>query len=139
MDAYRGGLVSIEREPQRNTLRSFGLALALVCFARAAWSCTYSACTTAIVTSCMGLALAAIALQRPSMLRWPFVLLGVVSFPVRWLLSFSVLAVLYFVVITPIACGVRVARRLRTREQTLGSEWRVSPARGDKPSYFRQF
>jgi hypothetical protein len=135
MDQYNGGLVSIEWQPARATLRSFGCALALLCVGRGVWSWTNSGS----VSIAVGLALAGIALWRPRTLQRPYVLLGVLSFPVRWLLSFCVLAVVYFAIITPIACGVRLARRFGAREHATQSHWRVSPARGDKPSYFRQF
>ena len=133
------GLVSIDRQPQQATLRSFGLALVFVCGARAAWSWTNNAYTSATIMTGLGVALASVALWRPSVLHRPYVLLGVLSYPLRWLLSHLVLAIVYFAVITPIACGVRTARRLRARDETPQSHWRHSPPRGDKPSYFRQF
>jgi hypothetical protein len=161
MDHERSGLVSIDREPERKTLRNFGLALALLCVVRGVWSAialdpTYtsksaavrainSAYQTAAVTGCVGLALACIALLRPSMFHRPYVLLGVLSFPLRWLLSYLVLALVYFAVITPVACGVRIVRKLQARDardardETPHSHWRHSPPRGDKTSYFRQF
>lgn len=142
MEHERSGLVSIDRQPQRATLRSFGLALALLCSARGAWSWTNNAYTTAMVAGSLAFAFASVAVLRPNILHRPYVLLGVLSFPLRWSLSYLVLAVVYFAVITPVACGVRIARRLRARDardETPHSHWRHSPPRGDKPSYFRQF
>lgn len=139
MDQHTGGLVSIDRQPQRATLRSFGLALALLCVARGVWSWTNNAHTTATVISALGLVLAGAAFLRPSTLHGPYVMLGVLSYPLRWTLSFIVLSVAYFAVITPIACGVRLARKLRVRDENPQSHWRASPPRGNKPSYFRQF
>jgi hypothetical protein len=136
MDQYSGGLVSIEWHPARATLRSFGLALALLCIGRGVWSWTNSGPAAALIA--VGLMLAAVAHWRPSTLHKPYVLLGVLSFPLRWLLSFCVLAVVYFALITPIAYGVRLARRFSGRD-TNQTNWRVPAARGDKPSYFRQF
>jgi hypothetical protein len=134
------GLAAIDRQPSRATLRSFGVALALLCVGRAAWSWTDCAYNAVIVSAGIAAALACIALFLPSKLRGLYVLLGVLSYPLRWLLSYLVLAVVYFGVITPVALGVRLARRLRSREITKQrSNWRVSPPRGDKPSYFRQF
>jgi hypothetical protein len=139
MDHESSGLVSIDRQPRRATLRSFALALALLCLARGIWSWTNSAYTTAMIASSLGVAFASVAVLRPNVLHRPYVLLGVMSFPLRWLLSYLVLAAVYFAVITPVACGVRIARKLRTRDETPDSHWRHSPPRGDKPSYFRQF
>jgi len=145
MDHESSGLVSIDRQPQRATLRSFGLALTLLCVVRGIWSWTNSAYTTATIASSLGVVFAGVAVLRPNILHRPYVLLGVLSFPLRWLLSYLVLAVVYFAVITPVACGVRIARKLRARsarnssDETPHSTWRHSPPRGDKPSYFRQF
>lgn len=139
MEHENSGLVSIDRQPQRATLRSFGVALAVLCGARGIWIWTHSVYTTATLLGSLGVALACIALLRPRILHWPYVLLGVLSFPLRWLLSYLVLAILYFAVITPVACGVRIARKLRARDEAPHSHWRHSPPRGDKPSYFRQF
>ena len=138
MDQHTG-LVSIDRQPQRNTLRSFGLALALLCVGRSAWCWTNNDYTTSVVTSAIGVALASAAWLRPSLFGRPYVLLGVLSFPLRWMIAFTVLAFVYFAVITPVACGVRITRLFRARDKKLQSHWRVSAPRGDKPSYFRQF
>lgn len=139
MERYTGGLVSIDRQPQRAALRSFGVALALLCIGHGVWSWTNNQNHTGVVISSVGLVLAGLARLRPSALRRPYVLLQLLSYPVRLTLSFLVLAMVYFALITPIAWGVRAARRLSARELTPHSHWRECPPRSDKPSYFRQF
>jgi hypothetical protein len=139
MDHHTGSLVSIDRHPEQAVLRNFGLAGALVCAGRGVWSASHGAYASAAVGLALALLLVGIARWRSSLLRKPYVLVSVLSFPVRWALSFSVLAVVYFAVITPVAYGVRVARRFKADKQEPQSHWRNSAPRGAKPSYFRQF
>jgi hypothetical protein len=133
-------LVSIDFRPARATLRSFGLALAILCFVRALWTGTVAHSGIPYAWTGSAVAVAALALWRPSLLRAPYVLLGALTFPVRWLLAFTTIAVLYFVVLTPIACILRLSRG---HDSSPGahtpSSWRISPPRGNKSSYFRQF
>lgn len=141
MDAHNASLVNIEWRPARAVLRSFGLALALLCIARAAWSWSVTPkdaihWSTALAGSAV--ALTGLALWRPSLFRVPYVVLGVLTYPVRWLLAFTTIAALYFLVLTPIACILRSTRRRVTGSES-PSAWRISPARGEKASYFRQF
>jgi hypothetical protein len=135
MDGTTDSLVRIDRHPGVGTLRSFGLAIGLVCGVRFAWSWWMS--QPAVLTCGLGLVAIAAACARPEWLRAPYVLLATLTFPVRWLLAFTVIAVLYFLLITPVAVAVRLVRRMRGSPAPEG--WRVSPTRGDKHSYFRQF
>ncbi|HET8933735.1 MAG TPA: SxtJ family membrane protein [Polyangiales bacterium] len=127
--------------PARTTLRSFGLALAVLCFVRAAWTWSVATSGGGAFIPCVwtgsAVAVALLALWRPSTLRAPYVMLGVLTFPVRWLLAFTTLAVLYFAVLTPIACVLRFSRGGAGSHTP--SAWRISPPRGNKSSYFRQF
>jgi hypothetical protein len=125
-------LVSIDRQPARATLRSFGLAIGAICFIQAAYSLSAS-------VGAIGLAAMSLGLAYPSLYRWPYILLGTLTFPLRWLVAFSVIAALYFAVITPVACVVRVTRRLSRPAADTGSAWQACAPRGDKLTYFRQF
>jgi hypothetical protein len=141
VEAYNANLVSMEWHPTRAVLRSFGLALALLCVARAVWSWTAAAGFAADWNTWLAgcaVALAALALWQPGVFRAPYVVLGVLTFPFRWFLAFATMAALYFLVLTPIAIILRLTRRSVASSQPPAA-WRISPARGDKPSYFRQF
>jgi hypothetical protein len=134
MDQYNGHLASLDWQPTRATLRSFGLALASLCIARAVWRVSAGDWNALLAGS--GVAIACLAVWRPSLFRAPYVVLGVLSYPMRWLVAFLTLAALYFAVLTPVACILRLTRR---SAGAAPSAWRISPPRGDKASYFRQF
>lgn len=135
MEEHSDSLVRLDRHPTRSALRGLGVALALLCFVRAALS-LYSG-GQPVWTALAGTIAIALAWLRPELLRGLYTLLGVLSYPVRWLVAFSVLAVLYFVVITPVAWVFRLTRRSHTGNGQ--SAWHAAKPRGDKTDYFRQF
>jgi hypothetical protein len=135
MEEYSDSLVRLDRHPTRAALRGFGVALALLCFTRAALS-LYSG-GQPVWTGLAGCVAAPLAVFGPELLRGLYILLGVLSYPVRWLVAFSILALLYFVVITPVAWLFRLTRRVHTTGAQ--SAWHTAKPRGDKADYFRQF
>jgi Saxitoxin biosynthesis operon protein SxtJ len=136
MDEYSDSLVRLDRHPTRAALRSFGIALALLCFARTLTWYTHSVGQPAW-SALAGVSAVAVAGWRPNVLRGLYVLLGVLSYPLRWLTAFSILALLYFAVIAPVALLFRLTRR--SQADALQSSWHEVKARADKANYFRQF
>lgn len=134
-------LVELDWHPSRRTLRSFGLiAAALAIGASWLWlddrannSTVRDACWSAA-----GLC-GAVALFRPEFIRPLYLLVTCATFPVRWLVAWASLMILFFVVLTPIALAVR---RLRTPSilgrSPSGSAWVPARKRPDKARYFRQ-
>jgi len=97
----------------------------------------------------LGLTLAGVAvllglpgLIRPSLLRWVFVAAMVLAFPIGWLVSLVALAILYFLVLTPVAVFFRLrGRDLLDRKPAPGrpSFWEPKRTPLDLSSYFRQY
>lgn len=137
MDLYDANLVKLDLRPARAALRSFGLAIAFLCAGRAAWSYAVAANGIPYVWTGSAVTVALLALWHPSILRAPYVMLGVFTFPARWLFAFTTVALLYFVVLTPIACILRLTRA--GAGTPTPSAWRISAPRGNKSRYFRQF
>lgn len=93
-------------------------------------------------------ALAAVAaVSGACALLWPrgnralYVALSVVAYPIGWIVSYAVLGVLFFAVLTPIGLALRAAgvdplQRTRTGAR---SYWTKTRAKRSKESYFRQF
>jgi hypothetical protein len=82
------------------------------------------------------------ALARPKANRPLYVLLTVVSYPVGWIVSHLMLALLFFGFFTPIALLFRAVGRdtlERSRDRERESYWVDLPPVEDDRRYFRQF
>jgi hypothetical protein len=82
-----------------------------------------------------------LGLAKPQAIRFVFVGLTTLLFPIGWLVSHAVLAVLFFGVFTPVALFFRlVGRDALTRRQRpeVGTYWTAQPVVKDVRSYFRQ-
>jgi hypothetical protein len=146
-DVSDNRLVRIDWRPSTTSLRSFGAAL-IILLASSVLSRHLRSSELALLhdpldLACGALVLltAALTLRRPAWLRPAYVVMGVATYPARWLLAVFSLSVLYFGVITPIAIGLRCVRKHRAQSGATagGSAWVVSRPRQDKAHYFRQF
>jgi hypothetical protein len=90
----------------------------------------------------MGVVLGGLGLWRPATLRRLFLIAMIVAFPIGWLLSLLMLALMYYGILTPVA----VLFRLRGRD-ALGrkpapgqpSFWVAREMPGDIRRYFKQY
>ena len=78
----------------------------------------------------------------PGWVRWPFVVATLAAFPIGWVVSQMVLALMFFAVLTPVAllmrmCGRDPLRR-RARPDTQ-SCWVRKDAPADPKRYLRQY
>ena len=145
-------IVQLTLDPSRRQLRQFGF-IALGAFALLGglilWKGSIfgvalgsAARPTAYVLWGLGLLSGAFSLLKPAANRPLFVLLGVVTFPIGWVLSHVVLAVLFYGLLTPIALFFRLIGRdplTRRWEPEQKSYWVDLPEAFDKKDYFRQF
>jgi hypothetical protein len=148
MDEHTDSLVSLDLQPNRATLRGFGWAVAVLCLGRTLWH-WHQAHVLALPTFSLAFIVLAVALWAPTLLRAPYALLNTLTYPVRWLFAFSVLALLYFAVITPMAWLLRLSRRFQSLDRTDApgvpgkSAWQPVAPRSSrdlgKADYFRQF
>ena len=146
------GLIKLELNPDEETLRQFGY-IALGGFgllAAAAYTETLifsfglGAARSAVAASLLGLGVlsALLSLVAPRANRAIYVGLSVVAFPIGFVISHIVLALIFFVLISPIALAFRIARR---NELRLGSDpattsyWSPVRPRRASESYFSQF
>jgi hypothetical protein len=136
-------LIQINLKPSGRDLRWFG-AIVLLFFgligALVLWRS--GSMTAAVVLWSIGAALSAVyyglrPFQRPMYLGWMFLL-----FPIGWTISHLILAIVYYLVLTPIGLIMRLfgrdpmERRFRPEAPTYWVEHR--PA-GELGRYFRQF
>jgi len=91
---------------------------------------------------CVSLIVGVLGLARPAWIRWIYVVWMVLVFPIGWVVSHLVLAVVYYLVLTPIALLVRwrrgdpLKRRIDPTASTYWTERRVD---GNVSRYFRQY
>jgi len=124
------------------TLRQFAGLWLLVFGALAGWRVWHGdtgAVTLAVVIAALIVGIA--GLIRPSAIRWIFTASMIVTFPIGWTVSKLVLAVLFYLLFTPIALVFRLMGRdaLQLRRRRSGSYWAPYPGSRRPEDYFRTY
>jgi hypothetical protein len=121
----------IDLHPDQRKLRQFAAILAAIAIVFSIIDPLW-----AIVAVYGLLSLAAPRLAYPA-----YVILTVATFPIGWAVSRVMLAVLFYVVLTPIAIVHRLRRRdvLRIRRPDAATYWEAVEGDRDPVSYLRQF
>ena len=130
-------------QPTDRKLREFAAASAIVLAILAAWRMLVpggialaGACATA--ATMIGL----VGQARPRWLAPVFALWMIVAFPIAWLVSYLVLAVIYFGLITPLGLMFRLFGRDAQGRSWPGrqdSYWRDKPGADNPERYLKQF
>jgi hypothetical protein len=137
-------LIDLKLNPSRRELRQFGLivlplvAVALAAVARWKWHEAQVALALVGVAALAALAGALV----PAALRPIFVGLSVLTYPIGWIVSLALLAVVFFVVLTPIAGIMRLLGEdpmQRRFDRKAASYWIERRRKHDPKRYFRQF
>lgn len=135
--------VDVHKEPTPFELRIFGLLFALFCGlvgALVRWQA--AAPTAALVVWSFGLACMLVYYAVPPLRRVAFRAWIRVTYPLGWLVSHLVLALVYFGIFTPIGLAMRLFGRdalHRKLERGARSYW-VAHRAADAPArYFKQF
>jgi hypothetical protein len=95
-----------------------------------------------IAVGVMAIVLGGLGLIRPAALRWLFVGMTVLTFPIGWVVSQIMLAVMYYAILTPLAVWFRFrGRDLLARKPAPGraSFWIPKHTPEDMRAYFRQY
>jgi hypothetical protein len=81
-----------------------------------------------------------LGLIRPQWLRPVWIAWSTVAFPIGWAVSTLILAMLFYLVFTPLAIAFRVSGRdaLALRRKNVQTYWLPRPAARTKQQYFRQ-
>jgi hypothetical protein len=128
--------------PTISTLRRFAAVGALL-FAGLATSAFFLSGSGAVALALAGLALTVglLGLVRPAALRAVFVGLLVLTFPLNWLVSRLLLALVFCCLLTPLGLLFRLLGRDalgRRFQPARESYWTTKPAADGLRSYFRQ-
>lgn len=130
-------------DPSRRVLRQFAVAWTVFFGAMAVWRGAFAGDSTkAIVFAAIALGVGPIGWFFPRLLRPIFVGWMVLAFPIGWLISRCMLAVVYYGVFTPMAIVFRLigrdrlARRVKPSGDTY---WTPKPRADEARRYFRQY
>jgi hypothetical protein len=124
------------------TLRQFA-GLWMCFFAALAWYEWFSNANLALVSllAVLSVLVGPLGLVTPQAIRPVFVGLLTVSYPVGWVVSHLLFALIFYGIFTPIGLVFKLIGRdalLQRDRQTQTTYWREDPTPSDVRSYFRQ-
>jgi hypothetical protein len=136
-------VIDLNLNPTKKELRVFGLC-ALAFLTLVGWIVfrrTGSIPAGATVAG-VGLVCAALALTVPQALRPLWVVLMVVNYPIGWVVTHVVMALIFYLVVTPVGVIMRLTGRdpmERGFDRTAKTYWKSRRTEHDPARYFRQY
>lgn len=135
-------MITINKHPQAKELSQFGViwlpALLLLVIVLVTWRLD-SLAWTVVLTATMGLSIA-LGLLQPMVLKPVFVGLQYLTWPIGLVVSYLLLAVVYFVLITPLGFLLRLfGYDPMRRRMPFGTMWQARQPVVEQAGYFRQF
>ena len=138
------GMIEINRNPSRRELLVFGALLAV--FSAVSGLVTHFAWDSPVAARCIwigGAGLSLLHLGVPPLRRGIYLGWMYAVFPIGWTVSHVLLAIVYFVVVTPTGLLLRLfgydAMSRRGGSEGRTSYWEDCSAPEDRKRYFRQF
>ncbi|MFZ1863929.1 MAG: SxtJ family membrane protein [Polyangiales bacterium] len=145
-------LVEINFHPDTKTLRQFGVIAfvgfgilgALAYYEKLIFSFGLGEARLAVATVLVSVGIVSLLFSAvaPTANRILYVGLGLLTFPIGFVLSFVIMGALYFLIIGPIAILLRASGKdpMRRRyDPGASSYWSAARPRRDKESYFHQY
>jgi hypothetical protein len=82
-----------------------------------------------------------LGLVAPRALHWPFVVLTIAAFPIGWVVTQLVLALMFYVVLSPLALVFRWRHRdmLQLRRHDRATNWSTREQQPPPEKYLKQF
>ena len=136
-------MIDLNLNPSKKELRVFGLcALAFLCLVGWMVFRRTGSLPVAGAVAGLGVVLAGLALTVPQVLRPVWVVLMVVNYPIGWVVTHVVMALIFYLVVTPVGVIMRLTGRdpmERAFDRSAKTYWK--PRRPDSGSarYFRQY
>jgi hypothetical protein len=134
-------LFEIDYQPERRQLRLFGAASTAFLGVLGALALPRSPTVAAALWTVAAFS-GAVVLVRPDLLRWVYVGLMLVTWPLGLVVSWVVLAVLFYGVITPVGLAMRLLGRdalARRFDRGAPTYWVPRTPAGEPERYFRQY
>jgi hypothetical protein len=133
----------IPRSPTSRALRQFAAAWLVFFLAFGAHQYLVRGHhTVGVVVATLAVVFGGLGLARPAAVRWLFITWMVLAFPIGWAISQIMLAVMFYLLLTPVAILFRFQGRdplARKPAPNRDSFWDPKPAPQDVRSYFRQY
>jgi saxitoxin biosynthesis operon SxtJ-like protein len=132
---------SVIAPPKPTLLRQFAGLFLIVFVGLALWRAWHGQFDlTAKVMAAAGLGVGVVGLVWPAAVRWIYTGWMVVAFPIGWTVSHLMLAVLFYLIFTPVAFVFRAMGRdvLRLRRGTSASYWTPKAIPASSEDYFAQ-
>ena len=130
-------------KPSARTLRQFAALSVVVFAALAAWQgVARQHWTAAFVLISLCLTIGPLGLWRPHLVRPIYVGWMIAAFPLGWIVSLTLLALVYYLVVTPLGVASRLVGRDRLGlrpDAEQKSYWSSLEAAKDPRRYFRQY
>ncbi len=134
-------LIRINHHPSRQQLRVFAIAW-LVCFGSLAFAMwTKSRTLPAVWIGGFALGVSMVGLVAPKLLRVVYLGMTYMTFPIGWVLSHVILAVVYYFALTPIGWILRLVQYdplTRRFDRTASTYWKTRAEPSAAERYFRQ-
>ena len=136
-------MIDLNLNPSKKELRTFGLC-GLAFLALVGWIVFRRSGSVPVAASiaALGVVLAVLGFAVPRALRPVWVVLMVVNYPIGWVVTHVVMAIIFYLVVTPIGVIMRLTGRdpmERAFDRSAKTYWK--PRRVDPGSsrYFRQY
>ena len=136
-------MIEIQWNPTKRDLRIFAALLIVLSTIAAVilWFRTGNAPLSTSIAGC-GTVIGGVGCIRPQAIRWFYLTWITVTFPIGWTVSHLILAVVYYLVLTPIALLLRIGGHdsMKKRwEKTQQTYWEARTKERTPKDYFRQF
>lgn len=136
-------MINLNLSPSEKELKQFAFGQLIFCLVISAWLFFFRESQTApAVIMAVSVCLFILSRINPGVLKYPFLVLSIVAFPIGWVISHVVLTVVYFLVITPIGLIMKIAgydpleRKLDPKAE---SYWKKRDEKGALERYFKQY
>ena len=136
-------LIDVNWHPSRTELRVFA-GLQLIFFAIVAWMIfdRFEGSSVPAVVLVVSAVAAVVGLIEPKLLRPIYVIWMAAVLPIGWVVSHVMIAVVFYLIITPIGLTMRLLGRdpmERKFDATAKSYWKPRQQQTETNRYFRQF
>jgi hypothetical protein len=133
----------IPRNPTSRALRQFAAAWLVFFLAFGAHQYfVHSHHLAGAILAALAVVFGSLGLANPSAIRWLFVTWMVLAFPIGWAISQVMVAVMFYLLLTPVAFLFRLRGRdslARKPAHNRPSFWEPKSTPSDVRSYFRQY